>query len=33
MQLREYQIQAHDAVIEKWKEFNRTLLVMPTGCG
>lgn len=33
MELRPYQQEAKDAVFEKWEEVDRTLLVLPTGCG
>lgn len=33
MKLRPYQEEAIGAIYSKWKEFNRTLLVLPTGCG
>lgn len=33
MQLRPYQQQAKDAVFRAWEEVDRTLLVLPTGCG
>ena len=31
--LRDYQQQAVNATIEKWKEFRKLLIVLPTGCG
>jgi superfamily II DNA or RNA helicase len=33
MELRPYQIAAIQAIYEEWKERQRTLLVLPTGCG
>ena len=33
MKLRGYQQEAHDAVIEKWGEFDKLLLNLPTGTG
>lgn len=33
MELRPYQQEALDAVLTEWKEKDRTLLVLPTGCG
>ena len=35
MQLRDYQQKAHDAIFAEWEEkgTQRTLLVLPTGCG
>ena len=33
MKLRPYQTKAYDAIFAAWKEFRRTLLVLPTGCG
>lgn len=35
MQLRDYQQKAHDAIFNEWEEkgTQRTLLVLPTGCG
>ena len=31
--LRPYQEEARKAVFEEWEQVNRTLLVLPTGCG
>lgn len=33
MELRPYQIEAMQAIYAEWKERQRTLLVLPTGCG
>ena len=33
MELRPYQQEALEAVLTEWKEKDRTLLVLPTGCG
>lgn len=33
MELRPYQQEAKDAVFEQWEEVDKTLLVLPTGCG
>ena len=35
MKLRDYQQKAHDAIFTEWEEkgTQRTLLVLPTGCG
>ena len=33
MELRPYQSEAKAAVFEQWETVNRTLLVLPTGCG
>ena len=34
MQLRPYQQEAHDSIFKEWnKGVQRTLLVLPTGCG
>lgn len=33
MQLRPYQREAVDAIIDHWNEWQRELLVLPTGCG
>ena len=34
MQLRPYQQEAHDSIFEEWnKGVQKTLLVLPTGCG
>jgi len=33
MELRPYQSKAVDAIFESWQEFDRTLLVLPTGMG
>lgn len=33
MQLRPYQIEAIDGIRKAWEQYNRTLLVLPTGCG
>lgn len=33
MDLRPYQTEAKAAVFDQWKEIDRTLLVLPTGCG
>ena len=33
MQLRPYQQEAFQAVLEEWERVQRTLLVLPTGCG
>ena len=33
MELRPYQQEARQAVEDQWKEVDRTLLVLPTGCG
>lgn len=33
MELRPYQSEAKSAVFEQWETVNRTLLVLPTGCG
>lgn len=33
MQLRPYQKEAVDAIIDHWNEWQRELLVLPTGCG
>lgn len=33
MELRPYQIEAMQAIYKEWKERQRTLLVLPTGCG
>lgn len=33
MQLRPYQIAARDAVLSEWRVHDKTLLVLPTGCG
>lgn len=33
MELRPYQIAAIEAIYKEWKERQRTLLVLPTGCG
>ena len=33
MQLRPYQQEAMDAILEAWQGVNRALLVLPTGCG
>ena len=32
MELRPYQQEARQAVEDQWKEVDRTLLVLPTGC-
>ena len=33
MELRPYQQEAVQAINEKWDEWQRELLVLPTGCG
>lgn len=34
MELRPYQKEAHDSIFEEWnKGVQKTLLVLPTGCG
>lgn len=33
MELRDYQNEAIEAIRNEWKDHNRTLLVLPTGCG
>lgn len=33
MELRPYQIEAKEKILESWKSFDRSLLVLPTGCG
>ena len=33
MELRPYQIEAKDAILKEWEDKQRTLLVLPTGCG
>jgi len=33
MQLRQYQQEAHDSIIESWDQFDKALLVLPTGTG
>ena len=33
MELRPYQQEAREAVEHQWREVDRTLLVLPTGCG
>ncbi|MBR1723410.1 MAG: DEAD/DEAH box helicase family protein, partial [Ruminococcus sp.] len=33
MELRPYQQESLDAVMNEWKDKDRTLLVLPTGCG
>ena len=33
MELRPYQQRAVDAVFNSWREFSKTLLVLPTGTG
>ena len=33
MELRPYQQEAKDAVFAQWEKVNKTLLVLPTGCG
>lgn len=33
MELRPYQLEAKQAVFHEWDQCNRTLLVLPTGCG
>ena len=33
MELRPYQQEAKDAVFEEWEKVDRTLVVLPTGCG
>lgn len=33
MELRPYQEEARNTVFEEWEKVNRTLLVLPTGCG
>lgn len=33
MELRPYQQEAEDSVLKQWEQVNRTLVVLPTGCG
>lgn len=33
MELRPYQVEAKDAIFREWEDKQRTLLVLPTGCG
>ena len=33
MELRPYQVEAKDAILKEWEDKQRTLLVLPTGCG
>ena len=33
MELRQYQVEAKDAILKEWEDKQRTLLVLPTGCG
>ena len=33
MELRPYQQKAVDSIFKSWGEFDKTLLVLPTGCG
>ena len=33
MELRPYQKESMESVFEQWEEVDRTLLVLPTGCG
>ena len=33
MELRPYQNEARDAILKEWQEKDKTLLVLPTGCG
>ena len=33
MELRPYQIEAKQAILREWEDKQRTLLVLPTGCG
>ena len=33
MELRPYQKESMESVFEQWEEVNKTLLVLPTGCG
>ena len=34
MQPRKYQLEAHDAIVSEWENGReKTLLVLPTGCG
>ena len=33
MELRPYQQEAKDSVFEQWEKVNKTLVVLPTGCG
>lgn len=33
IELRPYQSEARDAVLAQWETVDRTLLVLPTGCG
>lgn len=33
MELRPYQKEAVEAILESWSEYRKTLLVLPTGCG
>lgn len=33
MELRPYQNEARDAILREWREKDKTLLVLPTGCG
>ena len=33
MELRPYQQEAKDAIFDQWEKVDKTLLVLPTGCG
>ena len=33
MELRPYQQEAKDSIFEQWESVDKTLLVLPTGCG
>ena len=33
MELRPYQQEAKDAIFSQWESVDKTLLVLPTGCG
>ena len=33
MELRPYQKESMESVFEQWEEVDKTLLVLPTGCG
>ena len=33
MELRPYQQEAKNSVFEQWEKLNKTLVVLPTGCG
>lgn len=33
MELRPYQVEARDAIFSEWEDKDKTLLVLPTGCG